>query len=291
MCPLLAESTNRDEDDDLAPDRAAAEVIDTMALNLPKQVFPPVFEFASLSSQNANPKFREASVTALGVISEGCLELMKDKLEPVLHITLGALRDPEQMVRGAASFALGQFAEHLQPEIVSHHESVLPCILNALEDTSDEVKEKSYYALAAFCENMGEEILPFLDPLMGKLLGALQSSPRNLQETCMSAIGSVASAAEQAFVPYAERVLELMKIFMVLTNDEDLRSRARATELAGIVAMSVGRLRMEPILPAFVEAAISGFVLEFSELREYTHGFFSNVAELLEDGFTQYLHM
>ncbi|KAG8368788.1 hypothetical protein BUALT_Bualt15G0083200 [Buddleja alternifolia] len=289
MCPLLAESTDQDEDDDLAPDRAAAEVIDTMAVNLSKQVFPPVFEFASISSQNANPKFREASVTALGVISEGCLELMKGKLEPVLRIVLGALRDPEQMVRGAASFALGQFSEHLQPEIISHHGSVLPCILNALEDASDEVKEKSYYALAAFCENMGEEILPFLDPLMGKLLGALQSSSRNLQETCMSAIGSVASAAEQAFVPYAERVLELMKIFMVLTNDEDLVSRARATELAGIVTMSVGRGRMEPILPAFIEAAISGFGLEFSELREYTHGFFSNVVELLEDGFTQYL--
>lgn len=186
---------------------------------------------------------------------------------------------------------------------------------------------------------MGEEILPFLDPLMGKLVGALQSSTRNLQETCMvrvdciclevqstkllsftdlclillqSAIGSVASAAEQAFIPYAEKVLELMQIFMVLTNDEDLRSRARATELVGIVAMSVGRARMEPILPPFIEAAISvlnccfdinevisfwyirlrgfifqGFGLEFSELREYTHGFFSNVAELLDDGFTQ----
>lgn len=144
MCPLLAESTNRDEDDDLAPDRAAAEVIDTMAINLPKQVFPPVLEFSSLGSQNANPKFREASVTALGVISEGCLELMKGKLEPVLRIALGALRDPEQMVRGAASFALGQFAEHLQPEIVSHHEIVLPCILNALEDASDEVKVDAY---------------------------------------------------------------------------------------------------------------------------------------------------
>lgn len=289
MCPLLAESTNGDEDDDLAPDRAAAEVIDTMALNIPKQVFSPVLEFASLSSQNPNPKYREASVTALGVISEGCLELMKDKLDPVLHIVLGALRDPEEMVRGAASFALGQFAEHLQPEIVSHYESVLPCILNALEDASDEVKEKSYYALAAFCENMGEEILPFLDPLMGKLLGALHNSPRNLQETCMSAIGSVASAAEQAFVPYAERVLELMKSFLVLTNDVDLCSRARATELVGIVAMSVGRTGMEPILPPYIEAAISGFGLEFSELREYTHGFFSNVAEILDDGFIQYL--
>lgn len=289
MCPLLAESTDGDEDDDLAPDRAAAEVIDTMALNLPKHVFPTILEFASLSSQNANPKFREAAVTALGVISEGCLELMKNKLEPVLHIVLGALRDPEQMVRGAASFALGQFAEHLQPEIVSHYESVLPCILNALEDASDEVKEKSYYALAAFCENMGEEILPFLDPLMGRLLAALQNSPRNLQETCMSAIGSVAAAAEQAFLPYAERVLELMKNFMVLTNDEDLRSRARATELVGIVAMSVGRMRMEPILPPFIEAAIAGFKLEFSELREYTHGFFSNIAEILAIGFAQYL--
>ncbi|KAL5759113.1 hypothetical protein ACOSQ2_017951 [Xanthoceras sorbifolium] len=289
MCPLLAESNDADEDDDLAPDRAAAEVIDTMALSLSKHVFPPVFEFASLSSQNANPKYREAAVTALGVISEGCMEWMKDRLEPILHIVLGALRDPEQMVRGAASFALGQFAEHLQPEIVSHYESVLPCILNAIEDVSDEVKEKSYYALAAFCENMGEEILPFLDPLMGKLLAALQNSPRKLQETCMSAIGSVAAAAEQAFIPYAERVLELLKNFMVLTNDEDLRSRARATELLGIVAMSVGRARMEPILPPFIEAAISGFALEFSELREYTLGFFSNVAEIMDDGFAQYL--
>ncbi|KAL1289715.1 hypothetical protein HN51_058110 [Arachis hypogaea] len=289
LCPLLAESTDESDDDDLAPDRAAAEVIDTMALNIPKHVYPPVFEFSSVSSQNANPKFREASVTALGVISEGCSELMKSKLEPVLHIVLGALRDPEQMVRGAASFALGQFAEHLQPEIVSHYESVLPCILNSLEDASDEVKEKSYYALAAFCENMGEEILPFLDPLMGRLLAALQNSSRNLQETCMSAIGSIASAAEQAFFPYAERVLELMKNFMVLTNDEDLRCRARATELVGIVAMSVGRMRMEPILPPYIEAAISGFGLEFSELREYTHGFFSNVAEILEDSFAQYL--
>ncbi|WCJ19909.1 ARM repeat superfamily protein [Euphorbia peplus] len=68
---------------------------------------------------------------------------------------------------------------------------------------------------------------------------------------------------------------------MVLTNDEDLRSRARATELVRMVAMAVGRTRMEPILAPFMEAAISGFRLDFSELREYTHGFSSNVAETL----------
>ncbi|GMI85986.1 importin-beta 4 [Hibiscus trionum] len=120
-----------------------------MALNLSKHVFSLVFEFASVSNQNANPKFRGAFVTALGVVSEGCAEPMKDKLELVIHIVIGALRDPEQMVRGAASFALGQFAKHLQPEIISHYTSVLPCILNTLDDVYDE--EKSYYALAAFC--------------------------------------------------------------------------------------------------------------------------------------------
>jgi len=83
-----------------------------------------------------------------------------------------------------------------------------------------------------------------------------------------SAIGSIASAAEQAFIPYAERVLELMKSFMVLTNDEDLRSRARATELVGIVAMSVGRVRMEPILPPYIEAAISVIALPLNTVTD-----------------------
>lgn len=150
MCPLLTETASGDggdEESDLAADRAAAEVIDTMAINIPRHVFGPVLEFASLSFRNVNPKYREASVTALGVVSEGCYELMKDKLEDVLFIVLGALKDQEQMVRGAASFALGQFAEHLQPEILSHYKSVLPCILDALEDPSDEVKVLEVYVL------------------------------------------------------------------------------------------------------------------------------------------------
>ncbi|KAG2541956.1 hypothetical protein PVAP13_9NG667300 [Panicum virgatum] len=222
MCPLLTETANEDEDSDLAADRSAAEVIDTMAINLPRHVLAPVLEFASVSFHHINPKYREAAVTSLGVIAEGCCEHLKDKLEDCLKIVLEALKDQEQMVRGAASFALGQFAEHLQPEILSHYANVLPCILNALEDPSDEV-------------------------------------------------------------------LEMMKGFMVLTSDEDLCARARATEVVGIVAMAVGRARVEAILPPFIEAAIAGFGLDYSELREYTHGFFSNVAEILGDSFTQYL--
>lgn len=290
ICPLLAEVNNQQDEDDLSMDRAAAEVLDTMAMSLPKKhVFPPVFEFAAGNSGSPDPNCREASVMALGVISEGCFDIMKKKLSDILRLVLQALQDPEQVVRGAASFALGQFAEHLQPEIVEHYETVLPCIFNVLSDASAEVQEKAYYALAAFCENLKTEILPYLDPLMGKLLQALQSNRRDLQETCMSAIGSAAAAAELAFVPYAESVLELMKNFMVLTKDEDLSARARATELVGIVAIAVGHQNIGSVLPGFIEAAIAGFSLDYSELREYTHGFLSNVAEVLEEGLVQYL--
>lgn len=152
MCPLLAESSDQeDDDDDLATDRAAAEVIDTLAMNLPKHVFPTVFEFSSMYGQSTDLKFREAAVTALGVISEGCFDLMKEKLEPILNIVLGAIRDPEKMVRGASSFALGQFAEHLQPEILSYYQSFLPCVLNAIEDSSVDVKVKNLIGLLCFC--------------------------------------------------------------------------------------------------------------------------------------------
>eukprot|EP00249_Psilotum_nudum_P024844 c29306_g1_i2 orf=418-3579(+) len=290
VCPLLAEGDNRHDEDDISIDRAAAEVLDTMAMSLPrKHVFPSVFEFSITGFQSSDPSYREAAVMSLGVISEGCFEAMKTKLEDVLYLVLLALRDGEQVVRGAASFALGQFAEHLQPEVTQYYEKVLPCIFTVLSDSSADVQEKAYYSLAAFCENLETEILPYLEPLMGNLLAALESGARHLQETCMSAIGSSAAAAKSAFVPYTERVLNMMKSFMVLTKDEDLPARAHATELVGIIAMAVGRQSIEHVLPAFIEAAVTGFSLDFSQLREYTHGFFSNVAEVLEEGLVQYL--
>ncbi|KAL2650159.1 hypothetical protein R1flu_018287 [Riccia fluitans] len=290
MCPILAEPDTRHSEDDVSSDRAAAEVLDTMAMSLPKKhVFPPVLEFAVKNFQNPDPNWREAAIMSLGVISEGCYEVMKGKLDGILNVVLEALKDSEQLVRGAASFALGQFAEHLQPEIVEHYEKVLPCIFAVLSDPSPEVQEKAYYALAAFCENLKEEILPYLGQLMERLLEALQSNRRDLQETCMSAIGSAAAAAESSFIPYTERVLQILQTFMVSVKDEDLPVRARATELVGIVGLAVGKSVIETVLPSFIEAAIAGFALDFSELREYSHGFFSNVAEILEEGLVPYL--
>lgn len=76
-------------------------------------------------------------------------------------------------------------------------------------------------------------------------------------KSLQSAIGSAAAAAESAFVPYAEKVLELMKMYMTMTKDEELTLRARATELVGIIGVAIGKPIIQPVLPSFIEAALS----------------------------------
>jgi len=98
ICPILAEPESRVHEDDIACERAVAEVLDTMATSLPKKhVFPPVLHFAVSNFHNSDPNYRDAAVMSLGVISEGCYEVMKTRLEEVLSLVLEALKDKEQV--------------------------------------------------------------------------------------------------------------------------------------------------------------------------------------------------
>lgn len=100
ICPILAEPESRLHEDDIACERAAAEVLDTMATSLPKKhVFPPVLHFAVSNFHNPDPNYRDAAVMSLGVISEGCYEVMKSRLEDVLSLVLEALKDTEQVLQ------------------------------------------------------------------------------------------------------------------------------------------------------------------------------------------------
>jgi hypothetical protein len=104
MCSILAEPDTRNHEDEVAPEHAAAEVLDTMAMNLPKKhIFPPVLHFSVSNCRNPDPNYRDAAVMALGVISEGCFEVMKTRLEEVLALVLEALKDKEQVIRRGRS--------------------------------------------------------------------------------------------------------------------------------------------------------------------------------------------
>lgn len=121
------------------------QVIDTLALHLPKkQVYPPIAAFAKQAIQSPDPLFREAAVTSLGVIAEGCAEVMRKRLKELLPVILAGLRDGDKEVRGQSAFALGLFAESLQPEMVEHYEQVLPPVFDLLKDLDDEVQVRTF---------------------------------------------------------------------------------------------------------------------------------------------------
>lgn len=245
MCPILAEPDARHSESDVSSDRAAAEVLDTMAMNLPKKhVFPPVLFFAMANFKNPDHNWREAAVMALGVISEGCYEVMKGQLDDVLCLVLEALTDSEKMVRGAASFALGQFAEHLQPEIVEHYQRVLPCIFNVLNDFSPEVQVNVSYRyqcnfILKQLEETGEKRNCFsqLAMLFGGRLTSIGMrvllfivSALGLQEKAYYALAAFCENLKEEILPYLGPLMEKL-LGALQSSRRDLQETCMVSEI------------------------------------------------------------
>lgn len=64
--------------------------------------------------------------------------------------------------------------------------------------------------------------------------------------------------------------------------------RARATECIGLCALAVGE-PAKGIVNEAMSLALSGLELGFSELNEFTFGFFCNICELLGTDFASFL--
>jgi len=294
LCALPDEDNEDDEDDVMTLHRFAAHVVDVMARHVPsKHVFQPAMEFVGKYLTSTNPTERKAAVISLAMLAEGCADPMTENeeiLTKLLTIIYTAIQDTDQSVREGACIALGQFSTHLQPEISHHYQNVLPLLFKSLDDPTEKVKMGSCYALEAFCQNLGPEILPFLQPLLEKLIQVLQKGNSKIQDIAISAISSTAAAAGKAFLPFSNTLLAMMKQLMSSDDESTLVLRCRATECAGLIASAIGREAFEPYIKEFMDMGLRGCALEEQhELREYTYGFFANVAEILKADFAPYL--
>ncbi|KAK9824669.1 hypothetical protein WJX72_012191 [[Myrmecia] bisecta] len=294
LCALCAEPIPADYEEGVSEPPAnkfAAHALDTLALNLPnKHVFPDCLMFARRAITTPDAHMRVAACSVLLVISEGCADAMGAQIEEVLEVMLAGLRDAEAKVKEEACHGIAELAIHCQPDVSLHYKTIMPPLFAVLHDASPAVQEKACYALEALCEQLsGEEIAVYIDPLMHKLLELLQTGSQTTQQVCLSAIASAAAAAQEAFKPYAAVVLPYLRHFMQATDDSQLKSRARATECLGLIVGTIGKEDMLPLLPEFVEAAFQGLTLDYSELREYTHGMFGMLAKLLGADFVALL--
>mmetsp|Transcript_7080 Transcript_7080/g.26039 ORF Transcript_7080/g.26039 Transcript_7080/m.26039 type:complete len:1099 (+) Transcript_7080:125-3421(+) len=307
LCHLCAEGQEKDdqgdpgdadEEDEDEEDETwvvAASTLDALAVTVPaKHIFPFTAQFAAQAIQSAKPEERMAALTVIGRVAEGCADLMKQALDPLIVLLLKGLNDPNNEVRGAAAVCTAYCADALEPNIVNHHQALLPKVFELLDDPEDSVKERACYVVDRFCDQLseneqGDEILPYLDQFMNRLGNVLQSPKRDVQLMTIHAISSLAAASQAAFVPYVKGVLTALLGFLSLTEDKVLELRAAATECAGIVVKAVGIEAIEDVIAPLVELIFQGFTLDYSELREYSHGFFCHLAEVLGERFAPYL--
>eukprot|EP00741_Cyanophora_paradoxa_P021221 tig00000237_g20482.t1 len=278
--------------DELTSYKVGCQTVDALAQCLPpKHVFPAVWEFSSRACASPHPAERRAGQIILGVASEGCREVMRDKLNELLPVVYAGTTDGELHVREAACIALAQFAEFLQPEIFEHHANLMPVLLGLLQDAREVVQEKTCYALDALCENMeADDILPYLGTLVEALMRLLHHGKGNVQEMAVSALASLASAAEDKFAPYYAAVQQTMSALMRLASEDKITLRARATECAGLVALSVGRAVCGGDVPGLLAATLQNMQsVDSNELRELSYGLLQNVCRLLKEDFAAYL--
>jgi len=292
MCNEITDEEEEEDDEDtyLPPHQFGAQLVDHFACTLSsKKVFPPCIEFVKHFLQSSRSHERIAALNVLTVIAEGCADVMSENMEMILEFVYRGFADSEHKVKEAACLCIGQFAVHLVPEILAHHEKVLPMLAESLNDSNPNIVMKACYALESFAEPLGDQILPYLDPLATRLLHLLSSSEIDVREMVLPAISALAESAERAFLPYYPQTIELVKFMMSQDRNELLSLRCRATECAGLLAIAVGKEVFQPLAEPLVHLACEGMKLEDCELREYTHGFFANLAECFGPDFKNFL--
>ena len=110
----------------------------------------------------------------------------------------------------------------------------------------------------------------------------------------MSAIAAVASAAKELFEPYLNAAMTAVGVYLTRTDEESLRQRCNATQTVGAMGLAVGKARFTAPLSAApgqnyydlsFHHVISGFTLDYFELRESSFMFISDMCEMMGEDF------
>lgn len=280
-----------------SPTTTATQTLDVLALNIPpKQLIPPLLQLLDPALKSDVVLQKKAAYLCIAVIAEGCSETICNKyLRPLLDCIKTGITDPNPTIRNSALFALGQFSEYLQPEISNHSDEILPILFEYLQHLSVQIKttqkepkhiDRVFYALETFCENLEDSLVPHLPILMERLFDAL--SPANsvhLRELALNAVSATANAAKANMLPYFMPLIEGLKMYLVKTDDEDIKSlRPTAIDTLAALARTIGK---ENFLPLAADTLNLGLTLidvadlDDPELKRSCYNLFASLASVI----------
>ena len=292
--PLLCDPSDHTDEDD-SPQHVGADLLDAVALNLPKKLtYGPLMETASrLLQAGAGGGERavgevKGGLVMVAVVAEAYAELISPILDSVLTPVLALTSHPARPVRTAAWVAISQLAVHCDDAFLHYHRLVLPPLLRALggEEGDATVREKACFALEVFSDAIAaEDLRPYLGELMERLVQLLHLLDLHTQTSSLLAIKNIAGVARSDFLPFFPPLMPLLARLVQLTDDAHLTLRCHATECVGYVAEAVGKDAFAPYLAPFLQHVMHGMTLDYFELRESSYRFFSKLCIMLQEDF------
>jgi len=291
------------EDEDVTPARSALGLLDILASSLPpSQVVIPLLKNLGSYFSSQNPDYRQAGILALGMCVEGAPDFIATQLHEILPMVLHLLEDPELKVRAAALNGVARLADDLAEDVGKEHARLIPAMIknfdlaaanvqNAEDEHNMQIIRGSCHAIDSLIEGLEPEdagrYVPELIPRFSKLF---HHEDLKVKSAAIGAVGSIASAAEQAFLPFFEQTMaELSPYVRIKDSQDELDLRGVTCDSMGKIASAVGAQPFEPYVLPLMEASEEALHLDHPRLRETSYILWSTMAKVYEEQFAKYL--
>ncbi|KAL6154224.1 hypothetical protein ACJBU6_07502 [Exserohilum turcicum] len=291
------------EDEDVTPARSALGLLDILASSLPpSQVVIPLLKNLGEYFHAQNADYRQAGILALGMCVEGAPDFIATQLHEILPMVLHLLEDPELKVRAAALNGVARLADDLAEDVGKEHARLIPAMIknfdlaaSNLQGADDErslsIVRGSCHAIDSLIEGLEPEdagkYVPELVPRFSKLF---HHEDLKVKSAAIGAVGSIASAAEKAFLPFFEQTMSDLSRYVRIKNSQDeLDLRGVTCDSMGKMAPAVGPGPFEPYVLPLMEASEEALHLDHPRLRETSYILWSTMAKVYEEQFAKYL--
>lgn len=291
------------EEEDVTPARSALGLLDILASSLPpSQVVIPLLKNLGAYFSSQNPDYRQAGILALGMCVEGAPDFIATQLNEILPMVLHLLEDPELKVRAAALNGVARLADDLAEDVGKEHARLIPAMIKNFDLAASNVQgaddernlsivRGSCHAIDSLIEGLEPEdagkYVPELVPRFSKLF---HHEDLKVKSAAIGAVGSIASAAEKAFIPFFEQTMnELSPYVRIKDSQDELDLRGVTCDSMGKIASAVGPQPFEPYVLPLMEASEEALHLDHPRLRETSYILWSTMAKVYEEQFAKYL--
>lgn len=303
----IATEINDDEDDDeddVTPCRSALGLLDLLANSLPpRQVLVPLMEALPQYVNSDQANYRQAGILAVGMCVEGAPDFIATQLDSLMPIVLKLLHDPIIGVRHAALNSVARLADDLAEDLGKHHKDLIPALVKnldaaAAQSANEAEQQKNINILKASCAAIDsvtdgmekEAITVYLSELIPRLGGLFGHEDFNVKASAAGAMGSVAGAAEDAFMPYFESTMKALSEYVTMKDsDEELDLRGTVCDAMGSMAKAVGAAAFQPYVQPLMQASDEALHLGHPRLRETSYILWSVLATVYQEEFTPFL--